>query len=127
MDTMSALMLVTRHAALVFVLAMFSACGADSRQGVGNVSDDSSTRARAQLPNDPDVQRAAAAVEKFILESKGWRKDQFWVEFKYREGPTLVFWAVHEDDTKSLSTGGKSATVFVDPATNKVVKELASQ
>jgi hypothetical protein len=80
---MSGRMRVIQRAAQILTLAMLCACGADSPQGPGD---------RARLPNDPDIQRAATAVEKYILESKDWRKDQFWVEFKYREGPTVVFW-----------------------------------
>jgi hypothetical protein len=49
------------------------------------------------------------------------------VECRPREGATLVFWALHADDSPAVPGGGKSVEVYVDPTSNRVVKELPFQ
>lgn len=78
--------------------------------------------------NELVIQRATAAVEEYIVKSKGWDKSRFEVTFNREEGTALVFLVLHDDDkAKTIPGGGKSVEVYVDPLNDKVVKELAFQ
>ncbi len=67
----------------------------------------------------------AEAVRSYIEKTYGWPKDVYRVEQKESKEGRLVFWAVHRDDE---TTGtNKSLAVYVDPATQQVVKVMHFQ
>ncbi|WP_116811994.1 hypothetical protein [Steroidobacter cummioxidans] len=78
--------------------------------------------------SDPVTQRAAAAVQEYIVKSKHWEKNRFEVPFNRKEGTALVFWVLYADDDASTAPGGgESLVVYFDPVSNRVVKELGFQ
>ncbi len=79
-------------------------------------------------PVDASMERYIRNVESYVLETKGWRSDDFEIQFNRDENGSLVFWVVHvhDKDAEALG-GGQSVEVFVEEDSGKVLKELAFQ
>jgi hypothetical protein len=78
--------------------------------------------------DDQVMVRAAAAVDDYIVKSKHWERGSYQVTFNRKEGTMLVFWVLHSEDRATKVPGtGMSVEVYVDPASNSVLKELAFQ
>ena len=65
-------------------------------------------------------------VDAYVRQKWGWPRDEYWIEFNRRQGARLVYDVINvEDETRppSITGGGKSFEVWIDPTIRRVVGE----
>lgn len=77
---------------------------------------------------DQDIRLATASAERYVVESKNWRRGEFTVEYRGKDGGNLVFSiAPTKSSERAVPGGGDGFELIVDAATNQVLEELAYQ
>ena len=73
---------------------------------------------------------AAANIHRYVAEHRGWRRTVYYIQRYPNEHGYAVFEVVHRDDESPahLTVGrSKSFTLYCDPQTYKVIKEMWEQ
>src|SRR5215469_728151 len=75
--------------------------------------------------------RVLKVAVKYGLEKKGWKNEEFGVEYDRQEGHIFVLRLSHVSDqglaSKPFPGGGKSVQIFIDTNEMKVIRELKFQ
>jgi hypothetical protein len=68
------------------------------------------------------------AVERYLSESKNWKREQYRLEQKGTRDGMLILWVIFlEDEKPPVPGGGQSVELEVDLHTSRVVRELGFQ
>lgn len=109
---------------LVLHVLVLALCCLSSSNSLSHVIDEHET----MNADKHDMLRATQIVRDYISKCKGWREENFRIQFMGRDGYILEFWVIHKDDeAASIPGSGKSVGVSVDMTQNRVIKELHFQ
>jgi hypothetical protein len=112
---------LVRALAFALLLGLFSSSPSLPTQGESSVT---------MTANEA---KAVQVVEGYVGEARRWPRDSYRVELKRRDGDTLTFWVIHNDDETARNGsnvaggGGKSFEVDVNAKSLRVVRELGFQ
>ena len=81
--------------------------------------------------------RAFEVINNYVSEKYPWSKEDYLIQFKRREGSTVVFWIIHKDDSGPrpepgfvggvVGGGGKSFAIELDEVNIRIIRELRFQ